>query len=216
MPLSDFSRPYGVQFRGSTLARWLLRCGGWKVHFEGLPALQGVMVVYPHTSNWDFVVGVLAKWALGLPMHFWGKESLFHVPLFGRWLQWLGGVPINREAARGVVDETVAQLTRAKEQGAYYWLALAPEGTRKRTPGWRSGFYRTAVQAQVPLGLARLDYGRREIQVVDFIALTGQPLEDFARIAQAYAQVRGCRVDQASPIQLSPSERPAGPESENP
>lgn len=215
MPHSDFPRPYSVQFRGSSVARWLLRRLGWQVQFEGLPALQGVMVVYPHTSNWDFVIGVLAKWSLGLPVHFWGKDSLFRVPLFGRWLRWLGGVPIDRTSSRGVVAETTAQLAHARAQGEYYWLALAPEGTRKRTPGWRSGFYRTAVQAQVPLGLARLDYGRREIRVLDFIRLTGQESHDVARMVLAYEGVQGCRPNQASPIQLSSSDRPIGRESDS-
>ena len=59
MPASVFPKPYPVQFAGSALARWLLRQWGWRVQFEGLPAQQGVLVVYPHTSNWDFVVLVL-------------------------------------------------------------------------------------------------------------------------------------------------------------
>ncbi|MCE2878816.1 MAG: hypothetical protein LW719_05210 [Comamonadaceae bacterium] len=65
-----------VQFHGSALARGLLRLLGWQVHFNGLPALQGVIVVYPHTSNWDFPVGLLAKWAMGLEVKFLGKHTL--------------------------------------------------------------------------------------------------------------------------------------------
>ena len=73
-----------MQLLGSALARGLLRAAGWRVVFDGLPAAQGVAIVYPHTSNWDFVVGILAKWAIGIPVTFWGKDSLFRVPVFGR------------------------------------------------------------------------------------------------------------------------------------
>ena len=91
--------------RGSALARRILSLIGWQLHFEGLPALQGVIVVYPHTSNWDFPVGILAKWAMGIEARFWGKHTLFRIPLFGAWLRWLGGVPVDRAAARGVVEQ---------------------------------------------------------------------------------------------------------------
>jgi hypothetical protein len=91
-PRTIAERP--VQLRGSAVARRLLRLAGWRVAFDGLPARQGVVIVYPHTSNWDFIVGVLAKWSIGIPVAFWGKASLFRVPLFGRWLRWLGGVPV--------------------------------------------------------------------------------------------------------------------------
>ena len=92
-----------MQLRGSALARAVLRLAGWRVAFDGLPARQGVVIVYPHTSNWDFVIGVLAKWGIGIPVAFWGKDSLFRVPLFGRWLRWLGGMPVDRGAPQGAV-----------------------------------------------------------------------------------------------------------------
>ena len=76
--------PHPVQFKGSSLARLLLGLAGWRVSFEGLPALQGVIVAYPHTSNWDFIVGILAKWAIGVPAHFWAKDTLFKAPANAR------------------------------------------------------------------------------------------------------------------------------------
>ena len=191
-----------LRFRGSPLARALLRLAGWRVLFEGLPQRQGVLVVYPHTSNWDFIVMILAKWSIGIPVRFWGKDRLFHVPLFGRWLRWLGGIPVDRTAASGVTRETVDLLCKARERGEYFWLGLAPEGTRKHLPGWRSGFYRTAVGADVPLGLVRLDYARREVRALDFIHLSGDERADMARIAAAYEGVRGLVPERAAPIRL--------------
>jgi len=208
MSSSDYSRPYPVQFRGSALARWLLRRMGWHVFFEGLPAQQGVLAVYPHTSNWDFVNLLVAKWAIGIPVRFWGKDSLFRFPLFGRWMRSLGGVPVERTSAHGVVAGTVAQLEQARARDEYFWLAVAPEGTRKYIPGWRSGFYRVAVQAGVPLGLVRVDYRLREVKVTDFIRLSGDETADFQRIAAVFDGVTGCRPGHAAPIRLLDSNVP--------
>lgn len=202
MASSEFNSPFAVQFGGSSLARWLLARFGWRVQFEGLPGLQGVLAIYPHTSNWDFVVLVLVKWAIGVPVRFWGKDKLFRVPLFGRWLRWLGGEPVERTSSRGIVAQAVSIFSAHRAQGRYFWLAVAPEGTRKMIPGWRSGFYQTALQAGVPLGLVRLDYGRREVVVLDFVTLSGDPTADFARIAAVYEGVRGYRPQNAAPIRL--------------
>jgi 1-acyl-sn-glycerol-3-phosphate acyltransferase len=200
--ISDFPKPYPVQFKGSRLARALLRLAGWRVHFEGLPGLQGVLVVYPHTSNWDFVVMVLAKWSVGVPVCFWSKDRLFCIPLFGRWLRWLGGVPVDRTSPTGITAHAVDVLRERGRAGQYFWLALAPEGTRKYLPGLRSGFYRTAVGAGVPLGLAKLDYGRREVTVLDFMALSGDARADVARMAAVYRGVQGRVPGRAAPLVL--------------
>lgn len=196
--------PHAVRFRGARLARALLRLAGWRVVEEGFPGRQGVAIVYPHTSNWDFVVGVLAKWAIGIPVRFWGKDTLFDVPLFGRWLRWLGGIPIERRSPRGAVGAMVHTMREAVARDELLWLALSPEGTRRRTPGWRSGFYRVALDAGVPLALVALDYSRREVRVCGFLRLSGDAARDYACLAEAFAGVRGLRPAQASPVQALP------------
>jgi 1-acyl-sn-glycerol-3-phosphate acyltransferase len=201
-PRGDFAPPLALQFRGSRLARTLLRLAGWRVLFAGLPARQGVIAVYPHTSNWDFVVMILAKWAVGVQVMFWGKDKLFDVPLLGRWMRWLGGVPVDRTSPRGVVRQAVELFEQARADDRYFWLGLAPEGTRKAIPGLRSGFYRTALEAQVPLGLIRLDYGRREVVVRDFILLTGDESHDMARIAAVLDGAQGRVPANAAPVRL--------------
>lgn len=197
-PLTE--RP--VQLRGSALARGLLALAGWRVVFDGLPAKQGVLIVYPHTSNWDFVVGVLAKWAIGIPLAFWGKDSLFRVPLFGAWLRWIGGVPVDRSGPRGAVASMAERFAVAREQERLLWLALAPEGTRGYREHWRSGFYQVALQAGVPLGLAFFDYAERRVGVDSFMRLTGNPATDMAAIAARLAHRRGRKPQLASPIRL--------------
>ncbi len=182
------------------MARWVLKMLGWRLEFEGFPALQGVAIVYPHTSNWDFPIGMLAKWALGIPAHFWGKDSLFKFPLIGAWMRWVGGLPIDRSSSKGVVGQMVHVFEQHKARHQLLWLGLAPEGTRSLTPGWRSGFYQVALGAQVPLALVKLDWGKRCFSVVDFYELTGETDVDYAHFAQVFEGVEGFHVDQMGPI----------------
>lgn len=191
-----------VQFKGNRLALWCLRRAGWQLDFDGLPARQGVIAVYPHTSNWDFIVGIFAKWAMGLSVTIWGKDSLFRIPLFGPWLRWMGGVPVNRSAPGGIVADMARQMCEARERDELMWLVVAPEGTRSHGPGWRSGFYRVAVSAQVPLALAHLDFGRRRVGVHSCLQLSGDADLDFAEIEKRLGSARGCRPEQAAPITL--------------
>ncbi|MDH5339135.1 MAG: 1-acyl-sn-glycerol-3-phosphate acyltransferase [Rubrivivax sp.] len=200
-PPADLSPP--LTFDGSRLARAVLRGLGWQLQFDGLPAAQGVLVVYPHTSNWDFPLGILAKWAIGMPVVFWGKQSLFAVPLIGRWLRWVGGRPVDRNAPGGVVDAAVLDLRQAREQSRLCWLALAPEGTRARGAGWRSGFYRVASGAAVPLALGFIDFGRRRLGVLSCLRLSDDADADMAEIARRYEGVQGYRPALAAPIRLT-------------
>ena len=198
-----------VMLRGSRLARRVLRLLGWQLLFDGLPTRQGVIVVYPHTSNWDFPVALLAKWAVGLQVTFWGKESLFRVPLFGRWLRWLGGLAVARHTPQGAVAQMIEAMRAARAQGAFMWLALAPEGTRARSAGWRSGFYRVAAEAGVPVALVVLDYENRRVGFDSFWRLSGRLHEDFAVFARRLADCRGRRPLRAAPV--CPLPDPAAP-----
>lgn len=204
----DFYPPHPVQFQGNRLARALVRGLGWTMDFEGLPALQGVIVVYPHTSNWDFVTAVLLKWAVGIPVQFWSKDTLFRIPVFGSWLRWLGGVPVERSAPQGVVKQMTAMMKQKKASGEYFWLALSPEGTRKYSEGWRSGFYRLAREADVPVGLAGLDYPNKHLIFRDFVRLTGNEAFDMGRIARVLQNCRGLRPEAAAPVRLINSGAP--------
>lgn len=192
-----------MQLRSGRVAATLLGLLGWSALWNGLPAKQGVLVVYPHTSNWDFPVGLLAKWALGIPATFWGKDTLFRLPLVGRWMRWVGGVPVNRRAPGTIVPDMVARMRAAREHDQFLWLALAPEGTRSKGRGWRSGFYRVAVEADVPVALVHLDFGRRRVGVHSCLRLCGDEAADMAEIARRFEGVRGYRPELASPIQLS-------------
>lgn len=189
-----------VQLKGSAIARALLRLVGWQLQFDGLPARQGLLLVYPHTSNWDFVFGILAKWGTGMPAAFWGKESLFRAPLLGPWMRWLGGRPVGRHTPGGAVGQMLLDMREAARDGRFLWLALAPEGTRQGGKGWRTGFYRIAEGASVPVALVRLDYARRVVGVDSCWRLSGDMQADFGDFALRLSDATGRRPLAASPV----------------
>jgi len=191
-------RPHSGQ---SQLARGVLGLFGWKVDAPGVPAEQGVILVYPHTSNWDFVIGLLAKWAVGIELRFWGKDSLFKAPVLGHWMRWIGGVGVDRSSSHGIVADTVRQMQAAEGRGERFWLAAAPEGTRSLKSGWRTGAYQVAVQADVPVGLCYFDFRERVVSLTRFVRLTGDVETDFAAFAEYLGHRVGKRPELASPIQ---------------
>jgi 1-acyl-sn-glycerol-3-phosphate acyltransferase len=193
-----------VQLHGNALARRMLEAAGWKINFNGLPTQQGVAIVYPHTSNWDFPVGLLAKWAIGFSPSFWGKDSLFKVPLFGAWMRWVGGVPVDRKSPRGLVEQMVDRMKQARQRDEFFWLVIAPEGTRGYHEHWRSGFYRVAVQADVPVALVYFDFAEKVVGFERFIHLSGDADADMAVIAEYLGHRRGKRPELAGPIRLPP------------
>lgn len=185
-------------FQGSSLARWVLSLFGWRILFDGLPGPRGVIAVYPHTTNWDFPVGLLTKWALGIPARYWGKDSLFRLPVIGGFMRWTGGIPVNRTSKTGMVTDTVTAMHAAE----FFWFGVAPEGTRKRIEGLRSGFYRVAVEAGVPLGVTYFDYATKTVDLRYFFMPTGDEAADFAQMASIWGGATGHIPANMSPIRL--------------
>lgn len=146
-----------------------------------------VVIVAPHTSNWDFIAGLAAKWALGLDVRWLGKDTLFLPPL-GWFMRAIGGVPVDRHSRHNVVEQSVREFN-AREQ---FVLVLAPEGTRRRVPEWKSGFWHVAKQANVPICCVALDWGRMVVR----LGPTSMPTEEdaaagIARVRSYYDDVRG-------------------------
>jgi len=185
-----------IQFKGSWLASKVLGLLGWKLIFNGLPAMRGVLVVYPHTSNWDFCIGLLAKWAIGMPVRFLAKDSLFKIPLLGSWFRYLGGFSVDRTSPQGYVNDLAMKMC----EQSYCWVLFTPEGTRKYTPGWRSGFYQLSIQAQVPIGMATIDYGSKEIGILDFFSPTEDENQDLAVLRAVYTGRLGFNPHSAAPV----------------
>ena len=180
---------------GARVARWLLGLRGWRVDVAPFPGPKGIVVVYPHTSNWDFPIGYLAKTAAGLDAHFAGKDTLFRWPL-GSLFRWLGGIPVNRRERSNAVAQMIDEFAGRER----FVLGITPEGTRRRTGGWKTGFYRIATGAEVPLLIGVIDYGRKEAGILAHLDLVGDRDADLARIASCYAGRRGRHPELASPI----------------
>jgi 1-acyl-sn-glycerol-3-phosphate acyltransferase len=155
--------------------------------------------VYPHTSNWDFIVGVLYKFAVGLPANWVGKDTLFRWPL-GPLFQRIGGIPVNRSKSSGFVRALLDEFKRRDMM----WVALAPEGTRSHSDHWKSGFYRIAVAAGLPVGLGYIDYGTRTLGIDTYVTLSGNPDADMERLREFYADKRGRIPGNAGEIRLRP------------
>lgn len=142
-----------------------------------------VIAVGPHTSNWDFVLGISVVFALRLKISFFGKHSIF-IPPFNTLLRRWGGIPIERSQAHGVVA-SMAESIKQKERIV---LALSPEGTRKRIDKWKTGFLHIARQADIPILLVGLDYKKKQIIFGDDF-MPGESAHD--DLQKVYAYFRG-------------------------
>ena len=199
LPARDTFVPPPQHPRLARFARVLLAAFGWCVRFEGLPGPKGIAIVFPHTSNWDFVLGLLAKWALDLPIRWIGKESLFRGvtgATLGRLMRLWGGRPVNRHHSSGAVE----QLAVLMQSEPWFWLGLSPEGTRRRTDHLRSGFYHLALKLDLPVALAYIDYGRREVGVTRFVRMSGDVEHDLTMLRTFYSDKVGRHPANASVI----------------
>lgn len=170
------------------LGRTLLALAGWRVEGELPDRRKLVAIVAPHTSNWDFVVGILVVFALGLRVRFLGKHTLFRPPLGGL-MRWLGGTPVVRDTPQGAVNDAADMIAREDR----VLLGIAPEGTRTRGKPWRSGFYNIALAARVPILPAAFDYPAKALRLFPPFEPTGDYAADLARLQALYADVRGLR-----------------------
>lgn len=175
--------------------RLWLRAFGWTLD-ERLPEVdKAVLVAAPHTSNWDLPFSLAVAWALGIPMRWVGKHTLFKPP-FGPLMRWLGGISVDRAAAR----DTVAALRGAFDGREELMLLIAPSGTRKKAARWKTGFYYVAVGAKVPIVLGYLDYGKKRGGLGEVFVPCGDIRRDFEAIRAFYAPIRGRFPEQETEI----------------
>jgi 1-acyl-sn-glycerol-3-phosphate acyltransferase len=179
----------------------LMKLFGWKSILAPAPGKKFVALGYPHTSNWDFVPAVAWAWSTGLKMNFVGKAALFK-GIMGPIMKALGGIPLERDKSKNFVDQIV-EIINSRDEIA---LIVAAEGTRKKAEYWRSGFYYMALEANVPIGLAYMDWKRREIGIKQYLMPSGDLEKDFEIIKAYYQDVIGRDPDKQSPIVLKPKE----------
>ncbi len=157
---------------------WLI---GWKTIGGAPNEKKYVTIIAPHTSNIDFFMGKLANWAMGVKPKVIVKKEAFNFftsPFIKMW----GGIPVDRSKTGGVVAEVV-RLFKEKDE---FILGITPEGTRKRNPNWKTGFYRIARAADVPISLAYIDFGKKELSMGKMFYPTGDMEKDIYEIKQYY------------------------------
>jgi len=166
----------------AALGRALLASGGWRIDGEMPDVAKAVIIVAPHTSNWDFVWGAAAKLALRLRVRFLGKHTLFAGPL-APLMRWLGGIPVDRRSPAGTVEQTLAAFAERHQ----LILAVAPEGTRRKVAAWKSGFYRIALGASAPIVPVALDYRKRAVVLGTAFRPSGDYDADLPRLQAFFA-----------------------------
>lgn len=175
---------------GNGFSRWLgrtvLGCAGWRIEGKFPDEPKIVAVVAPHTSNWDFVYGMAAKFAISLRASWMAKHSLFWPPL-GWVLRYFGGVPINRTASHGVVEE----IARAFIERDQLVMGVTPEGTRRQVTEWKTGFYRIAERAKIPIAMVYLDYENKVLGFGPSFLPSGDIDTDMHRIKEYFRQFKG-------------------------
>lgn len=174
-----------------TIARLILKWVGWKVIVPPYELDKSVICVAPHTSNYDFFLGKLYYMAIGKRARFLAKDSLFIFPL-GIIMRALGGIPVNRKARTHLVDKVAAQFHKHKR----FHVAVTPEGTRSAAREWKSGFYRIALAANVPIELAVIDYGEKRLGVFEVFHPTGNQEADIHYIRSKYNSTQALKPKQ--------------------
>lgn len=181
--------------RDGRFMKWVGRLGmrlfgGWKINGHMPDVKKAIIPIAPHTSNWDFPVGVFVMLALGLKLNYLGKASLFRFPI-KRLMTKLGGIPIDRSAPNGVVGKMVSEFERQPE----LILVITPEGTRKKVTQWKKGFLHIAKQANVPIIPVAMDFARKAIDIGPAVMITGEIEKELERVKHFFAHAQGKRAE---------------------
>jgi 1-acyl-sn-glycerol-3-phosphate acyltransferase len=184
--------PPSIPRRGNAVSRAfgnaMLALLGWRIEGEFPDRAKLLAIVAPHTSNWDFPIGLAAVYALGLRVRFLGKHTLFQPPL-GWFMRWSGGIPVIRESPQGAV----AQVLEVIQREPAIFLAVTPAGTRTRGTPWRSGFYHMAHAARIPILPIAFDGKRRAIRLFAPLETSGDFEKDLPRLMALYDGIRGVK-----------------------
>ena len=169
---------------------------GWQKAGQVPRAKNIVIIAAPHTTNWDFIFLLAAAYSFGISVNWLGKDSLFRSPL-GPILRYLGGVPVDRSKRNNLVQSLSAQI----EHGSGIALVIPPSGTRQKTEHWKSGFYRIAEAAQIPLVCGYLDYQKKKAGLGPAF-LPSDLSRDMDRIREFYEPIVGKYPENKSRIRL--------------
>lgn len=167
------------------LCVWWFKLTGWRIQ-GAIPfdRKQYVLVVAPHTSNVDFFVGVAARKLLKIDVKYLAKKELFKFPFRGLFLG-LGGYPVDRSKKNSLVDQVVGFFNSPKD----FALCVTPEGSRKKTDTWKTGFYVMAQRANVPIVMCGFDFDRKKVIISDFFNPSGDMEADLVYMHQFFEKI---------------------------
>ena len=176
---------------------WILKKLGWTFQVDLPDINKFVAIAAPHTSNWDFPLGILAAKAIKLKIRWMGKHSMFRWP-FGWFFRAIGGTSIHRNGGQNYIQQMTDLFNRSEQ----LVLALAPEGTRSKTDHWKTGFHAIARAAKVPVVMAYLDYGKKQVGIGGMFYASDDIEADFNLIREYYKNKRGKNPEKESLIQV--------------
>ena len=162
---------------------FLLKCAGWSVDITVPYRDKAVICVAPHTSNWDFIIGLLAYRSIGRKAGFLMKEFWFFFPL-KYLLKALGGIPVSRNSSKSLTAAIIEDFKRSKRLN----LAVTPEGSRSAVEKWRTGFLTIAYNAQVPVQLGVIDFKNKQVIIQKEFKATGNNESDLKEIRKYYSR----------------------------
>ena len=182
------------------VARWFLKLTGWEPEGSKPLGHRFVLIAAPHTSNWDGFWVLAYKVAMGIDARFFGKHTLFWWPL-GSILRQMGAIPVNRDESRDLVRNAIEMFNTHDR----FLLGLAPEGTRKWMPYWRTGFYHIAIEVGVPIVLGFIDYRKKRVGIEKIFIPSGILEQDLALIREFYAPFIPRHPKNMGPIEFPPA-----------
>ena len=168
------------------IGRFGINISGWTVKGQVPDEERIVIIAAPHTSNWDFILAMLAIFGLNIKLRWLGKHSIFK-PGFKNFFKWLGGIPVYRDNPSTLIENVVDIVKKEKS----IVIAMTPEGTRKKVKRWKTGFLRIAKQTQSKILLISIDAPTKSIEIGKIFNPTGDSEEDLVFIQKYYSSFRG-------------------------
>jgi 1-acyl-sn-glycerol-3-phosphate acyltransferase len=183
-------------------AKIILKLIGWKIDITIPPEKKFILIAAPHTSNWDLPLMLIISIIFGVQFNWIAKDTLFK-GWFGKYMRWLGGIPVNRRSPKNFTEQVIEIIKQSEK----LIIVLAPSGTRGYTEYWKTGFYRIAKGANVPIAFGFLDYGKKVGGFKPGFSPSGNIEEDFKLIRNFYKGMKGKNPDNFGPIKINTSNK---------
>lgn len=179
-----------------SISKLYFKLSGWKTVGSIPPDVKKCIIVgAPHTSNWDLIYARLGLYIFDYKIRYLIKDSMFKNPIAAWFFRVTGGIPVDRSKSTNLTGE-LAQLLKNADT---LYIAIPPEGTRKRVKRWKTGFYRIAIDCNIPIALAFIDYKKKQAGFMKILYPTGNIIEDFKVIESFYSPEMAAKPDHYNP-----------------